>query len=439
MRCRVIISILLFGCGGASSPISDAANLQGKRDSHAPFSETSNLTDTPHPGLDTAKNDTQVQILDSSIVKADVEANKPDGRAAWDVVKAEIPAPVDTATMDGGFSKDTIQVPNADVASADLGGMADLLPAVPPAKPVFGDSPIGFASLNGGTTGGKGGLTVRPKDEKQLAEYLIDPNPLIIELEGIFLLGNSMTDVGSNKTIVGVGKGAKISGAGLYLFEEKNVIIRNIEFADMVEDGIGITESTTNVWIDHCTFSNGADGLVDVVRQSNYVTLSWNIFKNHVKTILIGHSDSNSRDTGFLKTTLHHNWFQGSESRHPSVRFAEVHVFNNFYDTNASYGVASRVEADVVVENNYFLNTYFPCHVGYADSGPGDVVAINNIIMVTKPPIPSSDKNDPVPPAVPVCETRGAAFDPKSYYRYSADAPELVPALVMSYAGANRL
>jgi pectate lyase len=355
--------------------------------------------------------------------------------------------PQTPSILDAQGSLDVKVIPDAQSRSdgpigsttVDLGGSVDLIPSTPPAKPVFGDAPIGFASMNGGTTGGKGGNVVRPKSGAELAELLTGVTPLIIELEGTFVLDGSMTDMGSNKTVMGVGAGAKITGAGLYLFEEKNVIIRNIEFADMGEDGIGITEGTTNVWIDHCTFSNAADGLVDVVRKSNYITLSWNIFKNHVKTILIGHSDSNTGDTGFLKTTLHHNWFQKSESRHPSVRFAQVHVFNNFYDTNRSYGVASRMEADVVVENNFFLNTYFPCHVGYADSKPGDVVAINNIIRVTQPPIPSSDKNDPVPPEIPVCATRGAAFDPKSYYGYTPDLPETVPALVMLYAGANKL
>ena len=64
--------------------------------------------------------------------------------------------------------------------------------------------------------------------------------------------------------------------------------------------------------------------------------------------MLIGHSDSASSDTGYLKTTIHNNWFDGTRSRHPRVRFGEVHVFNNYYLNNIEYGVASTMEADVL-------------------------------------------------------------------------------------------
>ncbi|WP_437516098.1 pectate lyase family protein [Sorangium sp. So ce1099] len=311
-------------------------------------------------------------------------------------------------------------------------------PSTDPPPPAPEDGPIGFASLNGGTTGGEGGMVVTVSDAASLTEAMVGTEPLIIQISGTIEL-SGMNDVGSNKTIVGLGSDAKIVGGGLYLYREKNVIIRNITFQDANEDAIGITTETTNVWIDHCTFMNGADGLIDIVRESSYVTLSWNVFRNHHKTILIGHSDAASSDAGFLKVTLHHNWFDATQTRHPSVRFGQVHVFNNYYLNNLSYGVASRMEADVVVEGNYFLNTWFPCRAGYADSEPGDIVERGNIIETTMPPPPSEDPNDPSPPATPVCETRGAAFEPAAAYSYDADPAEHVPALVMGHAGAGRL
>ncbi|WP_437819977.1 pectate lyase family protein [Sorangium sp. So ce1078] len=308
----------------------------------------------------------------------------------------------------------------------------------PPDPPTPEDGPVGFASLNGGTTGGEGGMVVTVSDADALLEAMAGTEPRVIHISGTIQL-SGMNDVGSNKTIVGLGADAKIVGGGLYLYREKNVIIRNITFEDANEDAIGITTETTNVWIDHCTFMNGADGLIDIVRESSYVTLSWNVFRNHHKTILIGHSDAASADAGFLKVTLHHNWFDGTQTRHPSVRYGQVHVFNNYYLDNLSYGVASRMEADVFVEGNYFLNTWFPCRAGYADSEPGDIVERNNIIETNMPPPPSEDPNDPPPPATPVCETRGTAFDPAAMYSYTADPAESVPALVMSYAGAGRI
>jgi pectate lyase len=104
------------------------------------------------------------------------------------------------------------------------------------------------------------------------------------------------------------------------------------------------------------------------------------------------------------------------------VRFGQVHVFNNYYTSNVEYGVASTMEADVLVEGNYFLNVLFPAFVGFADSGPGDLVERFNLYA-----------NSGVP------QTRGAAFEASQYYQYSLAPASSVPDLVMSQAGAGKL
>ncbi|WP_437682398.1 pectate lyase family protein [Sorangium sp. So ce131] len=354
-------------------------------------------------------------------------------------------APAGAGATSGGSTSSGGATSSGGTTSAGTGGASSTStggpgvdPPTDPPPPAPEGGPIGFASLNGGTTGGEGGMVVTVSDAESLLEAMAGTEPRVVQISGTIQL-SGMNDVGSNKTLLGLGADARIVGGGLYLYREKNVIIRNITFEDASEDAIGITTETTNVWIDHCTFMNGADGLVDIVRESSYVTLSWNVFRNHHKTILIGHSDAASSDAGFLKVTLHHNWFDATQTRHPSVRFGQVHVFNNYYLNNLSYGVASRMEADVVVEGNYFLNTWFPCRAGYADSEPGDIVERGNIIETNMPPPPSEDPNDPPPPATPVCETRGAAFDPAAAYSYAADPAEDIPALVMRYAGAGRI
>ncbi len=65
----------------------------------------------------------------------------------------------------------------------------------------------------------------------------------------------------------------------------------------------------------------------------------------------------------------HRNWFDGSATRHPRVRFGNpVHVYNNLYVGN-EYGVASTMDAGVLVEGNYFEDVEEPTLVGYADPG----------------------------------------------------------------------
>jgi pectate lyase len=108
--------------------------------------------------------------------------------------------------------------------------------------------------------------------------------------------------------------------------------------------------------------------------------VSWNHVFSHDKSFLLGHSDDNaSQDTGHLRVTYHHNYFDGTTQRHPRVRFGNpVHVYNNYYKNNSGYGVASTEGAGVLVEGNYFEGVSDPYHLGEADSGPGTLVARNN-------------------------------------------------------------
>ena len=192
---------------------------------------------------------------------------------------------------------------------------------------------------------------------------------------------SGMITVGSNKSILG-NSGATLTGCGLNVSNASNVIIRNVNFTGWNDDAINVQYST-RVWIDHNSLSNGFDGAIDIKRSSDYITVSWNRIFNHDKSMLLGHSDDNAgEDVGHLRVTYHHNWFDGTNQRHPRVRFGNpVHVYNNYYDAVGSYGVASTEGAGVLVEGNYFENTDDPYHLGEGDSGPGTLVARNNTFV----------------------------------------------------------
>jgi pectate lyase len=236
-----------------------------------------------------------------------------------------------------------------------------------------------------------------------------------------------MLTVVANKSILGMGATAELTGGGLQLGATtrpgNNVIIRNIKFSNASDDSISITNKAHHVWVDHCEFTNGFDGLVDVKRESDFVTISWNKFYNHVKTSLVGHSDNFTADIGHLRVTYHHNYFDGTGSRHPRVRFGNpVHVFNNYYRGNAEYGVASTENAGVLVEGNYFENVVSPCFVGFAESAPGTLVERNNLFINSG-----------------VCQTAGTTADPRSFYNYTLDPAGSVPSLVIQLAGVGKL
>lgn len=206
--------------------------------------------------------------------------------------------------------------------------------------------------------------------------------------------------VGSNTTIVGVGKHATIRGAWFDLRgtanvvgSRTNIIIRNLTFQDTYDcfpqwsptdgalgswnalyDSISLRD-TDHVWIDHNTFEDRDtadsklpnyfgvlyqvhDGLVDITNASDLVTVSWNRFVNHDKVMLIGSSDGATADRGKLRVTLHHNLFQNVGQRTPRVRFGQVHIFNNYYDIaqsfNYGYSWGVGIESAIYAENNYF-------------------------------------------------------------------------------------
>ncbi|MBT8226719.1 MAG: RICIN domain-containing protein [Dactylosporangium sp.] len=275
---------------------------------------------------------------------------------------------------------------------------------------------VGWATQNGGTTGGGSASTTTVSSSSALSSAVSGTSSAVVQVSGTISC-SGMISVGSNKTIVGA-SGATIAGCGLNVSESSNVIIQNLTFRDWDDDAINL-QYATNVWVDHNTFSNGYDGCVDIKRASDYVTVSWNHTYDHGKTMLLGHSDDNaSEDSGHLRVTYHHNWFDGTDTRHPRVRFGDpVHVFNNYYYDN-EYGVASTEGAGVLVEGNYFENVEDPTLVGYAASDDGDLVQQNNYFTGSGTPESSGSVN-----SIP--------------YSYSLDTASGVKSIVTSGAGAS--
>ena len=158
---------------------------------------------------------------------------------------------------------------------------------------------------------------------------------------------------------------------GIFCVRASNIIIRNINFrqpkANNGADAVSMQECE-GVWVDHCTFTSlnqtkdYEDGSTDITHGSKNVTVSWNHYILTQKSCLVGHSNSQTTDTE-ITATFHHNWFDQSSSRHPRVRFGKVHVYNNLFDGNTTYGVGSAYGAKVLVEYNYFDGVQLPTDI----------------------------------------------------------------------------
>ena len=255
-------------------------------------------------------------------------------------------------------------------AVATFAAMAVTTAAVPAFAVTSPDFPMtGFATQNGGTTGGKGYSEVTVDNVSDLKSYAKAGNKIIYVKPGTYM---GPVEVGSNVTIYGY-QGAIIaqpaSGSAMKLSGSKNVIIRNLKFKgvgahdDDDEDCLQVNHESKNVWIDHVDVYDGHDGNLDITNASDFVTISWTKFSytsastGHQFSNLIGNSKTKTSDRGHLNVTIHHTWWaDGVVERMPRVRFGKVHVANNLFDSkNASYCVRAAIEADIRIERNVFI------------------------------------------------------------------------------------
>ena len=249
-------------------------------------------------------------------------------------------------------------------------------------------SATGYATQNGGTTGGAGGQTVRATTGTQIHQALCDrpdtSTPIIIEVEGTIHHGNTSKVSGpgcdtaddvielkriSNVTLVGTGNGALFDQLGIHIRESSNIIIQNVTVRNVKKSGsptsnggdaIGMERDVRNIWVDHVTLeasggeSEGYDALFDLKNNTRYVTLSYSVLRNSGRGGLVGSSESD-RSNGYV--TYHHNLYENIDSRAPLLRGGIGHMYNNHYEGLHKSGINSRAGAQAKVENNYFKDS----------------------------------------------------------------------------------
>lgn len=240
-----------------------------------------------------------------------------------------------------------------------------------------------------GTTGGEGASTehIHHFDDGDKFRAWLNARekakskvPAIVWLSGTFTKENGRDGNSSspwfdikdtdNLTIYGTNS-FRMQNIGFFIVRSNNIIIRNVYIlmpkADNGADAISM-QNSSQIWIDHCTFestnqtSDYEDGACDITHATTNVTVSWNHFIKTQKSSLVGHSNNNTVDAA-IKATFHHNFFDQTSSRHPRVRFGQVHVFNNFIKGASTYGIGSAYEAKVLVEGNYFDGVHLPTDI----------------------------------------------------------------------------
>lgn len=313
------------------------------------------------------------------------------------------------------------------------------------------------------------GYDSRPLDIRCIGNLT---DPAVLQSGDLLLKGSGAAKrLSCGVTVEGIGKDTVFNGFGLRIANCSNAEVRNIGFmnCDSSEgDDIGLQQNNDHIWVHNCDFFYGdagsdadqvkGDGALDT-KTSTCITHSYNHFWDNGKCNLQG-MKSESTDN---RITYHHNWYDHSDSRHPRIRTCTVHIYNNYFDGNAKYGVGVTMGASAFVEQNYFRNCPKPMLSSkqgtdargdgtFSGEAGGIIKAYHNVTVnaqsyITYQSDPSSfdayevtNASDKVPASVKTLSggTAYNNFDTASdMYAYHADAPEDVPAVVT--AGAGRL
>ena len=320
------------------------------------------------------------------------------------------------------------------------------------------------------------GLDTRPLDVRFIGLIKDTDMDGLLSSEGLQVKGKSNT-VKMNITIEGIGDDATVWGFGFLLRNAVNVELRNFAIMLCMDDCVSLDTDNKYCWIHHLDLFYGkqgsdadqvkGDGTVDIKGDSKYISVAYNHFFDSGKSSLCGMTS----ETGPNYIDYNHNWFDHSDSRHPRVRTMTVHVWNNYFDGCAKYGVGATTGSSIFVERNYFRDTKDPMLISqqgtdakgdgtFSGERGGMIKSFGNVYaekgsssnytpITQKESISSFDcyeattRNEQVAPTY-VALAGGTTYDnfdtnSSLMYNYTPDEAVDVPAKITGWYGAGRL
>ena len=278
------------------------------------------------------------------------------------------------------------------------------------------DGPIGFAS---GVTGGQGGEVVTVKTPEELTDAVSGNEAKIIRITGIIdyrgtegsteedgctysdnycsyngkqekilafgdycenreiyditydTAGKTPLQVGSNKTLIGVGANSGIKGKGLRMSGGvSNIIIRNLSITDINDGTIWAGDALTingasNIWIDHNYIARiGRQFIVTGWETAQNVTISSNYLdgttdyghycdqRHYWTALLVAEDQSISMIGNRISMTSGRSPKLGKQDTASSAGI--LHMVNNYFDQNYGTGFSGHETGTVLMEGNYY-------------------------------------------------------------------------------------
>ena len=289
--------------------------------------------------------------------------------------------------------------------------------------------------------------------------------------------GKNATDCSlESVTLEGIGDDAALYGYGVCFKRTRGLEIRNLGIMLFGDDAVSMDTDNYHNWVHNCDFFYGkpgsdadqvkGDGSIDMKYRSTLTTISYNHFFDSGK--VMGCGGATKEETNLL-ITFHHNWFDHCDSRCPRLNHTTAHIYNNYYDGNATYGIGCTEVSNAFIECNYFRNLQRPMMIagqgtdytyasqpekGTFSGQPGGMSkAYNNKVENSTIELRLSyqtddaqefdawlveNRTDKVPETVSA-KKGGHVYDnfdtAEGMYVSTPDAPEQVKSIVTAYAG----
>ncbi len=266
-----------------------------------------------------------------------------------------------------------------------------------------------------------------------------------------------LVEIKQKSDITILGADGSAANFGIHIASSSsNIIVRNMTFGLLPggdgADAISLEGMSsgfpTDIWLDHNElFSSLADcagagdssfdGLIDMKKGVDRVTVSYNFLHDHHKASLNGFSDS---DAAVRHVTFHHNVFENIGSRTPLQRHGYSHLLNNYFSHVDTSAINVRMGGYSLVEGNYFEQVQNAVTSRDSDAlgfwelrnnnvrSPADFVTYG-LTWVASTSSPTQDATDWV---------TTAAFPEALGYACSMDPPECLKSALQAVAGAGK-
>lgn len=254
-----------------------------------------------------------------------------------------------------------------------------------------------------------------------------------------------------------IGADGSSANFGITIVNSGNVVIRNMKIgalaganndADMIR-----IDNSPNVWIDHnelfavnneCNGSPDGDltfeSAIDIKKNADNVTVSYNYIHDSKKVGLDGHTASAGLADFQRHITYHHNVFKNVNGRLPLQRGGWIHAYNNLYTSITSSGINARSGGNALIENNWFENSLNPltCRFDTVNCGKWDLRG-NNVTSSVDNATYNITWDSPGTGGVNADSWATTGVFPIALsYAYTAETPACVKANLAKVAGVGK-